>query len=58
MKYACVQKYYDDGNIMISVRPAIKGEQWSHVVNNDHDKWINIFDSKNEAEEYGRSKLV
>lgn len=57
MKYACVQKYYDDGNIKIKVRPALENEDFLHEINDDHDKWIEIFDSGEEATEYGNSKL-
>lgn len=58
MKYACVQRYFDTGKVKVFVTEAV-GEYALDYTKSLHryDEYCDIFDTRKDAEQYGRAIL-
>lgn len=54
MKYAVEARIFDSGKIITKVRPAHEGEENANSSREKCDVWIDIFDTKEEAEAFAR----
>lgn len=54
MRYAVEARVFDNGKIITKVRPAEEGETDSNKDTAKCDIWIDIFDTRYEAEQFAR----
>lgn len=51
-QYAVVGRFYDNGKVTAHIRPANPGEKSRSIEANRYDEYIDIFDTKEEAEKF------
>ena len=54
MKYAVEAKIFNNGKAVARVRPAMDGEEDSYSETRSCDIYIDVFDTKEEAEDFCR----
>lgn len=54
MKFAVEARIFDNGKIIVKVRPAEDGEESSMTETKLCDIWVDVFDTKEEADDFCR----
>ena len=57
MKFGCLQKYYDNGRVEVVVLPVDDDTQNYLVEKPEYDEWLDVFDTKQEADAFKLSAL-
>jgi hypothetical protein len=52
MKFACIQQYFDNGKVSARVQSVPDDREDSFTSNKDEDLYIDIFETKVEAEKF------
>ena len=58
MKYLCIQKYYDNGKVSAWVESCTDSTEPYFIENKKSDEYGDIFDTKQEAEEYAEQSRL
>lgn len=54
MRYAVEARIFDNGKIIVRVRPAAEGEEDSYTEMRTCEVWVDIFESRADAEVFAR----
>lgn len=57
MKYACIQRYYDNGRVTARVEEVADTAKKSHKEMKNCDVYVDIFNTKRTAERWKRDAL-
>ena len=54
MKFACIQKYYDNGKATYQIKETEYNPPSDFEKHKDYDLYIDYFDSPKEAQDFGK----